>query len=1046
MAIFTAIAAAVVSAIGITGTAATIFTAIGATVLSVGASRLLMKRQMRGANSGGDGSARIQLPPATENKIPVVYGSAYIGGSVTDAKISSDNQTMWYCVTMAEVTDTGGYTFDTSNIYYNGLKVQFGANGVVTGLINNTTPATIDTKMSGQINIYLFPNGSSDGVTPLPGQNTFQTAQQIMQDSQIPAGQRWTSTDLMTNCAFAIVKVKYNAEKGTTSLGGLTARITNSLDEPGDVINDYMQNTRYGCAIPAAQIDSASLTALNTYSDYNLPYTLPGGGAATQKRYRVNGPLATGTDCLTNLQILVDSCDSWLQYSEFLGQWRVIINQSYTDYTTIDALYLVDDNNLVGGINVAPINLNETFNQLEVAYPNQYVRDQTDYQLIELEDYAVGVMSPNEATNKLDVDFPVVNTSVQSVYLGVRRLLQSREDLTITFQLDYSGIQVEAGDVIRVKNEVYGWDVLNGSRGKLFRVANVAEEKYQDGSLGVRITALEYNDTIYDDFALTSYEPDPNTGIQNPNFISQPDPPRFFLSSDGEIAYLNITGQVPDVGLVTNLDFNYGNTTDVNTHVQYTSVDSGTGDPLTAELSTSDLLIGKQYTVRTLGTTNWASVGAQVIDLSTQPALTGFLTPGRQYIIQSAGSTDFTLSGASSNAAGTIFTANETTLASGTGVAIRTDFIATGTDAGTGTVNTTFTIQMNDLPPDTYYWSVRAKNQQQGVTSVASDPIVWPGQELTDYKSTVVYYANNVGTTVTYTVPNDDVCLGGFVSVSGGEGEFAANTFVTSITSNVEFELNQAPTTALNTSNVTVTCINYDSGNVDGGHSGNTIQDGTIDGRHLNGDLSIGATVSLVQTTVAQFDANTGAPLPPKNPVIGGVNVPSATATSISIPNTEYYPYAQGTSSTTHFYQANSTAVYAPSNAAILQPTSGDDDWFTFTDLSIYGTFRPVVDEIDQDVSCQLRATEDLDVQIIPYIRFLGSLANYVTNTSLDFCTVSLKKNQPFFFQKRYRYLGLGGNGGAVGMMWRVLQQTITTPVYAVTTDSLLHRVKVIRG
>jgi len=90
MAIFTAIAAAVVSAIGITGTAATIFTAIGATVLSVGASRLLMKRQMAKGQSGGSGGARIQLPPATENKLPVVYGSAYIGGSVTDAKISSD--------------------------------------------------------------------------------------------------------------------------------------------------------------------------------------------------------------------------------------------------------------------------------------------------------------------------------------------------------------------------------------------------------------------------------------------------------------------------------------------------------------------------------------------------------------------------------------------------------------------------------------------------------------------------------------------------------------------------------------------------------------------------------------------------------------------------------------------------------------------------------------------------------------------------------------------------------------------------------------------
>ena len=522
MAFLTIIAAKIVTALGFAAFtaagAATFATLAVSTLLSVGASRLLMKRQMRGASGGGSGGSRIQLPPATENKLPVIYGSAYIGGSVTDAKISSDNKTMWYCVAMAEVTDTGGYTFDTSNIYYNGLKVQFGSQGVVTGLINNTTPATIDTKMSGQINIYLFPNGATTA-----GQNTTQTAQQIMQDSQIPAGQRWTSTDLMTDCAFAIIKVKYNAEKGTTSLGGITARITNSLSAPGACIKDYMENTRYGCAIPTDQIDTASLTALDTYSAQTINY-----GTGTQQRYRLDGPIDTGTDCLSNLQIMVDSADSWLQYNEFLGKWSVIINQSYTDYTTISNLFLVDASNLVGGIDIAPINLNETYNQLEVAYPNASIRDQTDYQLIKLQDYVPGIMSPNEATNKLDVDYPIVNNSVQSIYLGVRRLLQGREDLTVTFQLDYSGIQVQAGDVIRIKQEVYGWDTLNSGEGKLFRVANVSEEKYQDGSLGVRITAFEYNDTIYADRAILNFQPDPNLGIANPNIMDAPLAPRIF--------------------------------------------------------------------------------------------------------------------------------------------------------------------------------------------------------------------------------------------------------------------------------------------------------------------------------------------------------------------------------------------------------------------------------------------------------------------------------------------------------------------------------------
>ena len=36
--------------------------------------------------------SRQQLPPAGDNKLPVVYGKAYVGGIVTDMSITADNQ------------------------------------------------------------------------------------------------------------------------------------------------------------------------------------------------------------------------------------------------------------------------------------------------------------------------------------------------------------------------------------------------------------------------------------------------------------------------------------------------------------------------------------------------------------------------------------------------------------------------------------------------------------------------------------------------------------------------------------------------------------------------------------------------------------------------------------------------------------------------------------------------------------------------------------------------------------------------------------------
>lgn len=550
---------------------------VGTTLLTIGISKLMAKRAMKKASAGADGGGRVQLPPATDNKIPVVYGTAFVGGPIIDAKISTDQKTMWYVVALAEHTDTtvsSGYSFGT--IYYDGKKVNYGVNGAVASLeVNNQGTAQLDTRVAGKLWIYQFTNGSGSGV------NTGgQTAYDILSDAQIPVNQRWDSNDAMTNCCFVIVKVIYNVDAGTTSLGAITAQITNSVTKPGDVILDYMLNTRYGCAIPSDRIDTQSLTDLNTYSDQTITYVPVGGGSATQTRYRINGPLDTANDCLTNLQILVDGCDSWLQYSELTGKWRVVMNKAYDqapNSQTLNDLFLVNDDNIVGGITISPIDLNETYNEVEVAYPNQNIKDQTDYQVIELADYVPSVLSPNEAVNRLNLTLPVVNNAVQAKYLAVRRLLQSREDLVISFATDYSGIQVLAGDLIRVTFSVYGWT------DKVFRVSSVAEEKYEDGSLGARLIAFEYNGTIYNDNSIQNFVPAFNTGLTNPSIITQPGAPNIanVTAANSLVTAFTVTSWVPDQGTVIYMDFNYGANSNVETHQLYRTVQSGPGAPFT---------------------------------------------------------------------------------------------------------------------------------------------------------------------------------------------------------------------------------------------------------------------------------------------------------------------------------------------------------------------------------------------------------------------------------------------------------------------------------
>jgi len=48
---------------------------------------------------------RQQIPPATDNKLPVIYGSAYVGGTIVDLSITNNNQQIYYVMALSEVTN-----------------------------------------------------------------------------------------------------------------------------------------------------------------------------------------------------------------------------------------------------------------------------------------------------------------------------------------------------------------------------------------------------------------------------------------------------------------------------------------------------------------------------------------------------------------------------------------------------------------------------------------------------------------------------------------------------------------------------------------------------------------------------------------------------------------------------------------------------------------------------------------------------------------------------------------------------------------------------
>ena len=198
-----------------------------------------------------DQGVRVQTTADTNTYVPVVYGEAFTQGSLTDVEMTTDGTTMWYCLALSEFTgnaiDGTPSTIDFENIYWNNGRVTFRADGYT---IEKTTDANgiDDRTIADLVEIHCYSNGSSNPVG-ITGQAT---------PANTPAYSRmpsWTSTDAMSGLVFILVKVLYNPARNLKGLPPITAQLKNSLTLPGDVLYDYLTNTRYGAGIPASEVN-----------------------------------------------------------------------------------------------------------------------------------------------------------------------------------------------------------------------------------------------------------------------------------------------------------------------------------------------------------------------------------------------------------------------------------------------------------------------------------------------------------------------------------------------------------------------------------------------------------------------------------------------------------------------------------------------------------------------------------------------------------------------------------------------------------------------
>ena len=530
MAVFSAIGAAIASAIGLTGTFATIAgvgLSLGGTLvagivaggLGMATAKILGVTKAPGIQQSKDPGVKVQLPPATDNRIPVFYGRNNTGAIAVDAEIKNRNNTMVYVFVIGEKTDSG--TYSVNKIYRGDSTLNF--TGTSSSVSSITDPnATSSTNVNGKMRCRVYAGNAQSSVNQIFPASGVKVAAQTLS----------TKIDSSTNyedLVYAIFEVDFDREEGLTDSGQLTFDITNSLSEPSNVLLDYCLNSRYGAGLSSDDLDIPSFDDMYDYSTEQVAYTTNLGIGDTHDRWKINGMLSTYVPVKDNIDQICQSAATFFTYNPKVGKFAVIPNREATTAEK-SAAFEFDDDNIISGISTSETELYSMYNQIEAEYPEVDRKDQTTIAVI---DTPSGDRNTNEPDNPLQVRYNLINDKPRTHNLANIDLKQSRTSKVLEFDATYEALQVDVGDVVKVTNSKYGFNE------KLFRMMRSVEKESETGMLSVNSLLLEYDDDVYT-----------HANVQTLSAVQLSGIPGWYTGIWGNIDFANIANIVGNVTIV----------------------------------------------------------------------------------------------------------------------------------------------------------------------------------------------------------------------------------------------------------------------------------------------------------------------------------------------------------------------------------------------------------------------------------------------------------------------------------------------------------------
>jgi len=278
---------------------------------------------------------------------------------------------------------------------------------------------------------------------------------------------------------------------------------------------------------------------------------------ATINIRQINGVVRTSEPVWTNLERMAEACVSWFTYDTHSGLYSWVINGE----GDVVPGGVITEADIIGSIQISGSGLTNLYNSIEVEYPNANIRDQPHYVRIEL---PPGIRNAYEPDNTLQITSEFINNQPQAMAMADITLRQSRLDRSVTIVMDYTRINLRAGDIVSITSQTYGWEA------KEFRIMRVREIEGDDGSLRLEFQLVEYDDSIYTG-DISEFLVGGAPGIRSLGSIGKPGTPTVEATTLDSLPAQEVTTTVP-AGVVDRMQFWAGNL-DITGNINSTTFD-----------------------------------------------------------------------------------------------------------------------------------------------------------------------------------------------------------------------------------------------------------------------------------------------------------------------------------------------------------------------------------------------------------------------------------------------------------------------------------------